>query len=302
MRNTLEYLGDQIRKHDAALTTIYTEHREKKAKNLEIFKPEEAEKQNARLIEYNRARVASADEQLSTAFGVAADRMRSALSRHATAPVNRDLVDNLRLLQDFGIKMTRTELNTYIKHAAGNLTALRVLGVVAKNSGFTLNFAGVDDLQKDIDLFDRMARTPMMVVPLDGDHSLIREAMEVLPDVPFRTEDGRVLYTMGRPTSTQVASNSAYLSNVEKEMLPAIIDRWTHNIVPTLEEIKERIAGDDEPTEEHAEAAQAEHDAAVEAAAEGVDVQAQVRGLNYKTPEEAQKEAQKSREIIAKYL
>lgn len=298
MRKTLEYLGDQIRKHDTALNTIYTEHREKKAKNLEIYKPEEAEKQNARLIEYNRARVANADEQLSIAFGVAADRMRSALARHATAPVNHDLADNLRMLQDFGIKMSRMELNTYIKQAAGNLTALRCLAVIAKNSGFTLNFAGVDDLQKDIDLFDRMGRTPMMVVPLtvNGDDSLIREAKEVLPDVPFRAADGRVLYTMGRPTSTLIASSSAYLESVEKKMLPAIIDRWTHSIVPTLEEIRERLEKENDG--EQAEEAQNEHNAAVEVAAEGVTVHENVRWWDHMTPEEAEK----NRKIIEKYM
>lgn len=301
MKKTFEYLQDHFAKHRTTLTTIYSEHRAKRKQITDTYKPEAAEAQIARLIETSRARVAEADDRLSLALGVAADRMRSQLNRYATAPINRDLLDNLRALQDFGIKMNRAELEAYIKQAAGNLTALRCLAAIAEKSGMHLSFCGVDVLQEDIDKLERMSRTPMMVAPLED--NLLHEALEVLPDQPFFAPDGRLMYSTGRPTATQVVTQSTYLDTVEKKHLPAMIERWTHSIIPSVDEITARMVkeNDGEQDDAHAEAAQKEHDTAVKAAAGAVDVYQPVVGLNHKTPEEREKEAELTRKVIARY-
>lgn len=274
MKRTFEYLQDHFAKHNAALTTIYTEHRAKKKQITDTYKPEVADEMISSLIESSRARVADADDRLSLALGVATDKMRSQLSRYATAPVNRDLLDNLRALQDFDVKMSRAELAAYIKQAAGNLTALRCLAAIAEKSGMHLRFCGVDELQADINKLERMSRIPMMTAPMEG--NLLHEALEVLPDCPFFAEDGHVMYSAGRPTATQVITNSTYMGNVEKQQLPAIIERWTHSIVPSVEEITARMTNDNDGEQDDSitKIAQDEHDAAVDAAAGSVGISA----------------------------
>lgn len=302
MKKTFEYLQDHFAKHRATLTTIYSEHRAKRKQIADTYKPEAAEEQLQRLIESSRARVAEADDRLSLALGVVADKMRSRLNQYATAPVNHDLLDNLRALQDFGIKMSRAELNAYIKQAAGNLTALRCLAAIAEKSGMHLSFCGVDDLQKDIDLLERMSRVPMMTAPLDAD--LLHEALEVLPDCPVYAPDGHLMYTAGRPTSQQVVTTATYMENVENKHLPAMIERWTHSIIPSVDEITARMVeeNDGEQDDAHAEAAQKEHAAAAEAVASAVNVYQPVFDPNYRTPEEREKEAEKARKTIARYM
>lgn len=302
MKKTFEYLQDHFAKHRTTTTAIYSEYRAKRKQITDTYKPEAAEAQIARLIEATRARVAEADDRLSLALGVAADKMRSRLNQYATAPVNRDLLDNLRALQDFGIKMNRAELDAYIKQAAGNLTALRCLAVIAEKSGMHLSFCGVDALQEDINDLERMSRTPMMVAPLDD--NLLHEALEVLPDYPFFAPDGRLMYSAGRPTATQVVTQATYLNAVEKNHLPAMIERWTHSIIPTVDEITDRMVeeNDGKQDDAHEEAAQKEHAAAAEAAAGAVDVYQPYVGPNHKTPEEREKEAEQTRKTIERYM
>lgn len=301
MRKTLEYLQDAFKKHNADMIAIYTDHKAKKKQINDMYKPDAAKKEIDRLIEYSRARIADIDNRLSLSIGVAVEKMRSKLNQYITAPVNSDLIRNLHALHDFGVKLNRTEIDAYARQATGNMTALRCLGVIAQSSGFKLNFCEASDLQADIDEFSRIARVPMMVAPLNAplEDNLLHEALEVLPDRPFFDDEGHIIYSSGRPESTYVLMLSSLMS-AKVENMPDIIDRWTRSIVPSIDEIVKTMSegNDGKPDDSITEAAQKEHDAAVDAAADAVTVERTTTGNPSESAEERVERAQR---ILSQY-
>lgn len=77
-----------------------------------------------------------------------------------------DLISTLRDMKTFGVKLSKPELASFIKAADGNITALRYIGAVANESGFTVDIPDINALSEQAERMERFdADAAMTYIP-----------------------------------------------------------------------------------------------------------------------------------------
>lgn len=270
MRYTFNTFNKDITTFQREIETILKDFTAKTERDAQLYKEDVCAQRRQEHIENARQRMQQAYADLGLASRVAANKMRDSLKTMMTRPVNAVFLDNMRTFKEFGIKLHKNDLPTYITLASGNLIALRILAEVAKESGFELKYNTIDMLQADIDRVESFGKRLQNYAPAD----LWGVAEEVFPDVAYYRDDGTVYMRSGRPTSTSFILSNAIVSSMQRDLDGEVLTRWTASVVPTVEEIKQDLQNENKgkSAEWHEEAANIEHEKTVKAAASSVEV------------------------------
>lgn len=226
---------NEISRYQSSVTAILSSYRQdmnRARDRCSKYKDETAElgKERTGLISAARAKVAAADKDLSDALKLLyVPKLKEALSDYICKRANVEYTALLRDYKDFGIELSRAELDALILQADGNYSALRMLQRVAEKSGYRLTVPTVEEYQKDIVGIENVARVPVMWT----DNNYIHEAVDVFTDRPVFRDDGSVAYSAGRPDSVSLLTSSAGLNMVYKS-LQETGERWAKSFVPSI--------------------------------------------------------------------
>lgn len=186
------------------------------------------------LVSAARSKIREADKTLHDAVTLdSVPKLREALSNYVCKRADRGFVEVLRDFKDFGLMLSRSEIDALIRQADGSYTGLRMLSAVAEKSGFKLSAPSVDDYEKEITEIEKAVRTPIMWV--NNDH--LGAAIDVLEDVPLRRADGTVYGSAGRPTAAGLLLSQMGLNQVYKN-LAETGERWATSFVPEISAFK----------------------------------------------------------------
>lgn len=274
VKSILNGVVSDIEQHNTTVTTIMAEYRTGVAtakQEAARYKDEAGElaKRKAPLIATARHRIKAADTRLADAVNAAVPKLKKEMSGYLSKPANPELLAQLKTYTDFGLKMTRTELDAHILAAEGNYTALRAIQRVATDSGFTVTIP--EGFENDLAKIATLGYVPSMYCPAD----YLAEGKEVLPDIPHFADDGTVMYSADRPDNIYLLIRAGGFNSARKE-LAEISKKWNTAFVPTISELK---TVKDAATGEVISTPEQQHTQAVEAAAETVDIKTTIQGL-----------------------
>ena len=228
-----------------------------------LYKDEAAQLATAKvtLITDARQAIEEADKRFAYAISTAVTKLKKELDAYRRKPVNPELLAQLRAYTDFGLTMSRSELESYIRAAEGNHIALKIIQKVAENSGFSVTLPG--DFEKDLEMLESLGRVPTMYCPSE----YLTEAKDVLPDVPVFRKDGTVANTVGRPDTVYLLIQSGKF-NSAAEKLAVMAEKWESAGVPEISEL-EAI---EDPATGEIISPEEQHSRMLEDAAEVVDI------------------------------
>lgn len=198
------------------------------------YKDETAElaRRKGRLLSEARSKIATADKVFSDRLTVRiVPLLREALSEYVTAKPSAQVLDTLRVYREFGLEMSRTEIDSLLVAADGNFTALRALASVAKDSGFTVSVPTVEGFAGDIAAIDKLARTPVQWAP----SSYLDAAVDVFGDKPIFRADGSIAGYAGPHNAVSVMLASDGLNQFVNGF-DALENRWCSNFIPAVSE------------------------------------------------------------------
>ncbi len=233
--STFRDIHSAFSRHRAAVTATLSTYRsevERATQEAAAYKDENAELRRRKdaLISSARSEVVDADKTLADSLKLLhIPALRSALNDYICEPPNRDFVALLRDFQTFGIVLSKTEVTALVGQAEGNFAALRMLQVVAKESGLHVSTPTVQDYEDDLAKLERAARIPTMWSPRE----FLHEAVEVLPDRPVFRADGSLAYSGGRPDPTFLLASSAEIDRAYENVM-ATGERWGNAFVPSV--------------------------------------------------------------------
>lgn len=232
-RRILELLADDIKQYQANIDELFCKYRNTIDQFKQQYNDATFATAKAAASKTFREIIVKEQEKLQEAYKAAADCLRTDLSNYVTKPIDRDLLANLQVVKDFNVRMSKYELDAFIKKAADNIMALRVLDSVARGSGYKLNYTTIEVLHQDITMLERQSNTPYLYAP----QGYLAEAREVYPDFEHVNEYG-VRINEGRPSESQFYFHKTFSDALVNKKISEIIERWTHTVLPTFEECK----------------------------------------------------------------
>lgn len=220
------------------------------------YKDETRELSNrkSRLVSAARSEIKKEDKALHDA--VTSDsipKLKKELSAYVCGRADRQYVEVLRDFMDFGLKLTRPELDALILQADGSYTGLKMLAAVAEKSGFKMTTPSVDRFMEEIGEIENAVRVPLLWAPRDH----LGAAADVMEDKPIRRPDGTVAGSYGRPDTTSLLMSSMGLNQLCKTILETG-ERWATSFVPEISEFEPVQTEDGEitPEQQHIQAVQ----------------------------------------------
>ena len=234
-----ERLRTRLTEYKNEIDGIFAAYRRDVEQVRRTYRDDVADPQCASLAAAARQKIASADTVLSTGVSEIASKLRAALQRHVTEPAPAEFLGHMRTLKEFGLTVTKSELETYAHMAGGNHTALRILADVANASGFVLESPQMKDFESDLSQIESLAHVPVMYCPMD----FVSEGVELLPNKQIQG------YDMGRPDASYLITRNILFENGLNE-IDAMARRWGSSMVPKLTEVQEYISKKDESKKE----------------------------------------------------
>ncbi len=114
------------------------------------YTPDYARAEIDQAAQISRGKIASAFEQLMTKWQEAKEQLEQAAAEFIMRPVDPAFIANLRLYREFGLQISRRELDALILTAAGGYNALRALSSVARESGFVVTCPDAETYSRDL--------------------------------------------------------------------------------------------------------------------------------------------------------
>lgn len=189
------------------ITKIFESYRSEVARIETRYSKQVADEKLGALVSTSRASIVQVHERTEERAQIAIDELRDELRKHLLAPLDPALMAQLRAARDFGLTLSRSELECFADAAKGNLLALRCIQSVAEESGYRMTFTNGDDLSQDLDAVER-AFQPSSWAP-DG---FGREALEILPDAIWKGVN------QGRPDGIRVATARAAAEGARRNL------------------------------------------------------------------------------------
>lgn len=173
-----------------------------------------AAEKSAELVARSRAEIEAAHARAGERAQVAVRELKEELNKYVLAPPDPALLEQLRAAHSFGLELSRGEIEALADSARGNYTALRCIQKIAAESGFRLDFVGVDALEKDLAAISR-AFQPSSWCP----EGFGREGQAILPDVVWQGAN------FGRPDSVRIATAFTAAEGARKNLTEGR-ERW----------------------------------------------------------------------------
>jgi len=254
-RSIFKSMKTALENHMATVKGILAEYVQETTKEKEVSKKfvdadgYYKEKQTAAI---NKARSALEREYKDIRASLKADAgsMKKSLETYLAEPVNTNFLTKLKMYNDFGIPMTRTEINTLLKLNENNPVGLRALAhvVEATHTPWKVNYRDLGSLEEDIWKIERIAGT-MMYTPVE-DHLA---ACEVLKGTPIlRMRDDGSTYSNGTHDSVSILMESGSVTGfydsieeMEKAWIADVttpsIDRASREEAKNLNDIDDQL-------------------------------------------------------------
>ncbi len=230
------------RRYVAGAEALWPKYREACNRNKGLYTSEAMEKQKQEAKREYRAQLLNTFNEMWMDVGVEVDLMRDALACWVSEPGDPAFLAQISAYKDFGLTLSKTELEALVAGAAGNYVCLRCLDKLAQKSGFKVSVPSVDDFGRDLDQIRMDFWNLRLYGPVgDGD------VLDLLPDV--------VSYSgmqMGAPTVTQATMAWQGARNLDKH-LEEIRGRWSSSVQPMVTVTEDVYGADQQDTQEEAE-------------------------------------------------
>lgn len=245
--NSLVALVNLGRRYVAGAEALWSKYREACNRNQGLYTAEAMEKQKQEAKREYRAQLLNTFNEMWMDVGVEVDLMRDALAAWVSEPGDPAFLAQISAYKDFGLTLSKTELEALVEGAGGNYVCLRCLDKLAQKSGFKVSVPSVDDFGRDLEQIKRDFWGLRLYGPVgDGD------VLDLLPDV--------VSYSgmqMGGPTVTQATMAWQGARNLDKR-LEEIRGRWSSSVQPLVTVTEDVYGADQQDTQEEAERVKAE--------------------------------------------
>ena len=230
------------RRYVAGAEALWPKYREACNRNKGLYTSEAMEQQKQEAKREYRAQLLNTFNEMWMDVSVEVDLMRDALAAWVSEPGDPAFLAQISAYKDFGLTLSKTELEALVEGAAGNYVALRCLDTLAHKSGFRVNIPSVNDFGRDLDQIRMDFWNLRLYGPVgDGD------VLDLLPDV--------VSYSgmqMGAPTVTQATMAWQAARNLDKH-LEEIRGRWSSSVQPMVTVTEDVYGADQQDTQEEAE-------------------------------------------------
>lgn len=250
------------RRYVATIDALYPKYRADCNRNASLYTAEALDNQRKEAKKEYSAQLLNTFNELWRDVGVEVDLMRDALTTWVSEAGDPAFLAQISAYKDFGLSLSKTELEALISGAGGNYVCLRCLDKLAEKSGFRVSVPSVDDFGRDLEQIKRDFWGLRLYAPMgDGD------ALDLLPDMV--TYNGM---QMGRPTAGNVTLAWQGAKNLDKH-LEEIRGRWSSNVQPMVTKTEDAYGADQQDAEEEAERIKREN-AEQRTTSEGVTVEA----------------------------
>lgn len=245
-RSTVE-LFNLSRQYVAFVDALYPKYRADCNRNVSLYTAEALENQRKEAKKEYSAQLLNTFNELWRDVGVEVDLMRDALAAWVSEPGDPAFLAQISAYKDFGLTLSKTELEALVEGAGGNYVCLRCLDKLAEKSGLRVSVPSVDDFGRDLEQIKRDFWGLRLYAPMgDGD------ALDLLPDMV--TYNGM---QMGRPTAGNVTLAWQGAKNLDKH-LEEIRGRWSSNVQPMVTKTEDAYGADQQDAQEEAERIKAE--------------------------------------------
>ena len=235
------------RRYVAGAEALWPKYREACNRNSSLYTAEAMEKQKQEAKREYRAQLLNTFNEMWMDVGVEVDLMRDALTTWVSEPGDPAFLAQISAYKDFGLTLSKTELEALVEGAGGNYVCLRCLDKLAQKSGFKVSVPSVDDFGRDLEQIKRGFWGLRMYAPMGGG-----DATELLPDMV--TYNG---LQMGRPTVGNVTLAWQGARNLDKR-LEEIKGRWANSVQPMVTVTEDVYGADQQDTQEEADRIKAE--------------------------------------------
>lgn len=164
----------------------------------------------------SRQTILDADQAAHDQAADIVEKLKAALAEHTAGEVNQNLLAKLQAAHTFGLKLSRSEIESMAKCADGDGVTLACLAKIAETSGFELTFTAVNELEKDLAHIGGIFSTPSLYAP-DG---LFQYALQLSPNRQFNGVD------YGRPDGVALSVGTAKATSAVHE-LDDMSKRWS---------------------------------------------------------------------------
>lgn len=235
------------RRYVAFVDALYPKYREACNRNASLYTAEALENQRKEAKKEYSAQLLNTFDEMWRDAGVEVDLMRDALTTWVSEAGDPAFLAQISAYKDFGLSLSKTELEALISGAGGSYVCLRCLAKLAEKSGFRVSVPSVDDFGRDLEQIKRDFWGLRLYAPMgDGD------ALDLLPDMV--TYNGM---QMGRPTAGNVTLAWQGAKNLDKH-LEEIRGRWSSNVQPMVTKTEDAYGADQQDTQEEADRIKAE--------------------------------------------
>lgn len=308
MQFALEYLDEIIRafeEHRGTVERILKEYRETVNSYGNHYKPEYLNEMKSKARGEAAASIAQADKTLQRTVKSKIESLRRELCMNVVdfSEKDKNVLYLMNLYGEKGEKLTETEIRGFYSQGAHCYPVLRMLRVLAQDSGFRLVLPSIEELEKDMKRIESGVRVPSMYAPAE----YYREASEVLGKKTWFRDDGSVYQRSGETDAVYLSLVETARERLEKDMDTVIRARWDGWKSINIERIdnKSSVAGseaaDSNSTEEAQQDRSAEERAKQASLAAGLNVtQEEPNGAAYAAQEAESR--RRSAEILRAYL
>lgn len=235
------------RRYVAAIDALYPKYRADCNRNASLYTAEALDNQRKEAKREYSAQLLNTFNEMWQDVGVEVDLMRDALASWVSEAGDPAFLAQISAYKDFGLTLSKTELEALVEGAGGNYVCLRCLDKLAQKSGFKVSVPSVDDFGRDLEQIKRGFWGLRMYAPMGGG-----DATELLPDMV--TYNG---LQMGRPTVGNVTLAWQGAKNLDKH-LEEIRGRWSSNVQPMVTKTEDAYGADQQDTQEEADRIKAE--------------------------------------------
>lgn len=259
--------------HRATINIALQNYRNVTKAVTETYQPALAKEKIAEAKQAALKTIRNADEEMSQKMREQAEVLRSELHRIISKPVPIEFDRSMRLYRDFGLQMSKAEVQAFAASAFENYPAIRVLAAVAASSGYRVSTPAVKEAESDLHAIEAAARIPSLY----AGNGYVKEALALYDETPVFREDGSIAYSRGKPDAITIQSFSFAKAALEKRLIEEMPQRWER-----MQAIVEEIDPKEYATKGEAEKAQRDaerhaKDDFVEALGIDLDAETQVK-------------------------
>lgn len=230
------------RRYVATIDALYPKYRADCNRNASLYTAEALDNQRKEAKKEYSAQLLNTFNELWRDVGVEVGLMRDALASWVSEAGDPAFLAQIKAYKDFGLTLSRTELEALVAGAGGNYVCLRCLDKLAEKSGFRVSVPSVDDFGRDLEQIKHDFWSLRMYAPLGGG-----DATDLLPDM--------IAYNgmhMGPPDVLGVTLAMQDARNLDKH-LEEIRARWSSNVQPMVTKTEDAYGADQQDAQEEAE-------------------------------------------------